>query len=272
MKRDRRTSSLFLVLLLAVVCSILAPAAFCADAAAPATPTAAADSESKTETTQSQPDTEEAVPTNPLSMIWRSGYIGYFICLLSVVTVGLIIENLMSLKREKMMPEDLLADIENALENGSYEEALDYCQSEDCMMTRILGAGLSKMPYGFERMEEALAEEADAQATLLHQKIGYINLIAGIAPMLGLLGTVSGMIRAFGDIASNPQASPALLAKGIYIALMTTLLGLIVAIPASAAFAFFKGRITKILIIMSIINGEILDHFRADEQEEPQEE
>lgn len=212
------------------------------------------------------------IPRGPLDMIAESGYIGYLICFLSVITLALIIENTITIKREKLMPEDLLADIEAALDEGNYEEAMDLCQSEDCMMTRIIGAGLSKMSLGVERMEDAISEESDAQATMLHQKLGYINMIAGVAPMLGLLGTVSGMITAFGIMASNPQANASVLAAGIYVALMTTLLGLVVAIPATVAFTFFRGRVVKILIVMGIVNGEIIDRFRAAEEEYYEEE
>lgn len=220
------------------------------------------------EPTAAAKEAKEAVPSGPLEMVLASGYIGYLICLLSVVTVALIIESLMSLKRERMMPEDLLADIEGAIDGGNYEEAIEICQAEDCMMTRIIGAGLAKMSMGHGRMEEAIAEESDAQATMLHQKLGYINLIAGVAPMMGLLGTVQGMIGAFGEIATNPQSSAADLAAGIYVALMTTLLGLIVSIPSTVAFTFFRGRVVKILMVMSMINGEILDRFRAAGGEE----
>lgn len=209
---------------------------------------------------------ESDLPQTYWAMVAASGLIGYLILALSVVVVALSIENLIAINRGKMIPDDLLVEIENALDNGEYEQALEICQEEDCMMTRVLGAGLSKMANGFERMEEAMAEEADAQATILHQKLGYINLIAGVAPMLGLLGTVSGMIKAFGEIAIKPTANAQDLAGGIYVALMTTLLGLVVAIPATAAFAFFRGRVVKILMVMGIVTGEILDRFRPVEE------
>lgn len=209
-----------------------------------------------------------SVPEGPVALLVNSGVVGWLICLLSVVSLGLVIENLMSVKREKLMPDDLLADIEGALDEEQYEEAIDICQAEDCMMTRIIGAGLGKMANGFDRMEEAMGEEANAQATLLHQKLGYLNLIAGVAPMMGLFGTVQGMIGAFGEIARNPTANAAELAGGIYVALMTTLLGLMVAIPTTVAFAFFRGRLVKILMVMGIISGEILDRFRPLPEEE----
>ena len=123
-----------------------------------------------------------------------SGFIGWFIVLLSVVALGLIIENFMAVTPEKLMPQDILEDLEEALDNGDFEEAVNICQSEDTMMTRFIGAGLTKMPQGIERMEDALAEELDAQATMLHQKLGFLNLIAGLAPMLGLMGTVGCLL------------------------------------------------------------------------------
>ena len=147
------------------------------------------------------------LPQGPVAMVLASGAIGYIICLLSVVVVALIIEAFMSIKREKLLPEEVLADIEANLDEGNYDGAIEICQSEDCMMTRIIGAGLNKMNMGVDRMADAIAEESDGQATILNQKISYINLIAGVAPSMGLLGTVQGMIGAFGEIASNPSSN-----------------------------------------------------------------
>lgn len=251
--------SLLFTATLALYITMVAPESVVAgEAAAPAAAPVAA--------VVAEVEGSKELPSGPIGMIGASGIIGYLIVILSIVVVALCIENLVAVKREKLIPDDILADIEQALDDGQYDEALEICQSEDCMMTRIIGAGLGKMATGFDRMEEAMAEEADAQATLLHQKLGYINLIAACAPMMGLLGTVSGMITAFGEIASKPTANAQDLAGGIYVALTTTLLGLIVAIPSTAAFAFFRGRVVKILIVMGIITGEILDRFRPVEE------
>lgn len=205
------------------------------------------------------------IPDTVLGLLWNSGLCGYIIIVLSVVLLALSIKTFFEYKPEKLMPEDLLADIEGALDEGEYEQALEICQSEDNFMSRIIGAGLGKMANGFGRMEEAIGEEAEAQATLLHQTLGYINLIATIAPMLGLLGTVSGMVTAFGTIARNPMATAQQLAGGIYVALTTTLLGLIVAIPGTIIFTFLRNRTIKTIMDMGVINGEILDRFRAEE-------
>ncbi|MHC4870471.1 MAG: MotA/TolQ/ExbB proton channel family protein [Planctomycetota bacterium] len=205
------------------------------------------------------------IPDTVLGLLWNSGLCGYIIIVLSVVLLALSIKTFFEFKPDKLMPEDVLEDLENALDQGEYEQALEICQTEDVFLTRIVGAGLGKMANGFTRMEEAIAEEAEAQATLLHQTLGYINLIATIAPMLGLLGTVSGMVTAFGTIARNPMATAQQLAGGIYVALTTTLLGLVVAIPGTIIFTFLRNRTIKSIMDMGVINGEILDRFRVEE-------
>ncbi len=270
---SRRNFWLVLGILTAVLTLVVASGSsngFAADdaAAAPAAAPAAADAAASAPKTADPAKAKtSSVPETPIDMIIASGTIGWMICLLSVVTLALVIEAFMYLKREKLLPEDLLNDITAALDNGNYEEAVEICQADDCMMTRIIGAGLAKMPNGFDRMEEAIAEESDVQVTLLHQKIGYISLIAGVAPSLGLLGTVQGMVMSFGMIATNPQTTSADLAGGIYVALMTTLEGLVVSIPATVAFVFLRNKITKLTFLTSVINNEILDRFRGGEAE-----
>lgn len=210
---------------------------------------------------------ESKLPQGPIELIICSGFFGWVLCVLSVVSLAMSIECFMNVKREKMIPEGLLADVEAALDNGEYEEAMNICQSEDCFFTRIMNAGFNKMSLGFERMSEAMAEEADTQATLLFQKLGWLNLIAGLAPMLGLLGTVQGMVGAFGEIATNPQATAADLGGGIYVALMTTMEGLVVAIPTTVFFAFLRVRAVRVTMAMGTVMGEILDRFRPQPEQ-----
>jgi biopolymer transport protein ExbB len=207
----------------------------------------------------------DEIPDTVLGLLINSGICGYIIIILSVALMALSIKTFMEFKPDKLMPEELLVEIEESLDNGDYEQALEICQQEDVFMTRIIGAGLSKMGNGFTRMEEAIGEEAEAQATFLHQTLGYINLIATIAPSLGLLGTVSGMVTAFGTIARNPMATAQQLAGGIYVALTTTLLGLIVSIPGTIIFTFLRNRTIKTIMDMGVICGEILDRFRVEE-------
>jgi len=213
--------------------------------------------------TTTTPATESNVPQGVFELwILGGGFIGFIIIACSIIAVALGIEFYMANTREKLIPDDLLADVENALDNQQYEEAVAMVENNDNMLARILYAGLSKMGQGVERMETAMAEEADAQATILYQKLGWINTIAGVAPMLGLYGTVQGMIKCFQQIAlsNNPTAQD--LASGIFVALVTTFQGLTVAIPCLLIFTFFRGRMVKLMNAMSLVMGEILDRFR----------
>ncbi|MCX7934247.1 MAG: MotA/TolQ/ExbB proton channel family protein [Planctomycetota bacterium] len=214
-------------------------------------------------TTTTAPAAESNVPQGVFELwILGGGFIGFIIIACSIIAVALGIEFYVANTREKLIPEDLLADVENALDNQQYEEAVAMVENNDNMLARILYAGLSKMGQGVERMESAMAEEADAQATILYQKLGWINTIAGVAPMLGLYGTVQGMIKCFQQIAlsNNPTAQD--LAGGIFVALVTTFQGLTVAIPCLLIFTFFRGRMVKLMNAMSLVMGEILDRFR----------
>lgn len=134
------------------------------------------------------------------------------------------------------------------------------------MLCRVVGAGLAKIGGGYVQMKEAIDEVSEEEATNLTQKISYLSLISGVAPMLGLLGTVAGMIEAFDKIAVMKGATnPSDLADSISKALITTFLGLIVAIPTTAGYMFFRNRVMKLAQEASAITGELIDRFRRVE-------
>ena len=104
----------------------------------------------------------------------------------------------------------------------------------------------------------------DEEAVKLHQKIGWLSLIANVAPMMGLLGTVSGMVAAFRVIATSKNPDPAELADGISMALLTTLFGLIVAIPTTAAFAYLRNNLVRSIIEVGAIVEDLFERFRPE--------
>ena len=188
------------------------------------------------------------------------------IILLSVVAMSLTIEHAVSIRREKLVPPYVLNELEQLFDEEEYEEAMDLCDQEDCFLCRVVGAGLARIGGGYERMAEAIQEVGEEEATTLHQKISYLSLIAAIAPMLGLLGTVMGMIEAFNIIAAMAgAANPADLANGISKALITTATGLIVAIPTMCAYMFFRNRVIKVVQEVGAITGELMERFRPVE-------
>ena len=196
-------------------------------------------------------------------VIKASGVIGLAIIALSVVALAIIIENFVSLKRDKLAPPELIDEIQALFEEGQYQEAMELCENEPNYFTRVCGAGIAKIGHPFGTIEKAIEEMGDEESIKLHQKVGWLSLIANVAPMMGLLGTVSGMVDAFNEIASSGgQASPAELADGISKALLTTMFGLIVAIPVTAAFAFIRNRMVKTIIEVGAIVEDLFERFR----------
>ena len=129
----------------------------------------------------------------------RGGTIGWLIIALSIVALALVIENFVSLRRDKLAPPELIDEIQALFDEGQYQDAMELCENEPCYFTRVCGAGVAKIGHSFEVIEKSLEEMGDEESIKLHQKIGWLSLIANVAPMMGLLGTVVGMVKAFND-------------------------------------------------------------------------
>jgi biopolymer transport protein ExbB len=198
-------------------------------------------------------------------IIAGGGIIGGVIILLSVVALALVIENLVSLKRDKLAPPDLVDELEALFDERSFQEAMDLCEGESTLLTSVVSAGIGKIGHSFEVIEKSLEEMGDEEAIKLHQKIGWISIIANVAPMMGLLGTVSGMVAAFRVIATSKNPDPSELADGISMALLTTLFGLVVAIPTTAAFAYLRNNLVRSVIEVGAIVEDLFERFRPEE-------
>jgi biopolymer transport protein ExbB len=196
-------------------------------------------------------------------MIVDSGFVGWVLVLLSVVALALVIEAYVSLKRDKLAPPELIDEVQALFDESQYQEAMELCEDQPTFFTKICAAGIAKVGHDYEVMVKAMEEMGDEQTIRLHQKIGYIALCANVAPMLGLLGTVWGMIVSFQMIAaSQGQATPAELAFGISQALLTTLFGLMVAIPSTAAFIYLRNGVVRSTIEVGAIIEDLFERFR----------
>lgn len=182
-----------------------------------------------------------------------SGLIGLVIIILSFVAVGLIIEHALSIRKERLMPEAVLQQLEEMIHHGQITEATEFCRDPKnySLSTDVILAGLETYQgseFGFAEYKAAVEEAGEDNTARLYRKTDLLNLIAAIAPMLGLLGTVQGMILAFNQLANETKhPSPADLADNISLALVTTFEGLVVAIPAMAAFSFFRNKIDSLV-------------------------
>ncbi len=201
--------------------------------------------------------------TSVFQVFRNAGIVGALIVVLSVIALAVIIENVVSLKRDKLAPPELIDEVQALFDEGQYQEAMELCENEPTFFTRVAGAGVSKIGHSYEVIAQSIAEMGDEESIRLHQKIGWLSLIANVAPMMGLLGTVMGMVKSFNVIASSGgQANPAELAGGISEALLTTMFGLIVAIPTTAAFAFLRNKLVRTIIEVGAIVEDLFERFR----------
>jgi biopolymer transport protein ExbB len=191
------------------------------------------------------------------------GTIGYVIVLMSVIAGALIFENFMNIKREKLAPPDLLDEIEALFDGENFQEAVELCEQEKNYLTNCVGAGLSKLGHAFETMQTSLREMQTEETVKLFQKIGWLSLLSATAPMMGLFGTVTGMFFTFSAIAAaGGSVSPAQLASGIKMALITTIFGLTVAIPVGVAFYTLRNRVIRVSTEINAISENLFERFR----------
>jgi biopolymer transport protein ExbB len=200
--------------------------------------------------------------TSFMNLIIDAGPIGWTIILLSLVATALIIEHFLSIQRDQLIPPDLVAEVDRLLQEEQYDEALDLCEMEPTVFTNVVASGITKIGMGVDEIEKSIQETIENERVRLENKISWLNLIGNIAPMMGLLGTVVGMIIAFQQIETTRNPSPSDLAGGIYQALVTTAMGLIVGIPVLAAFFFFRNRVNHLISETGLIVEEIFDQFK----------
>ncbi|MEX0728291.1 MAG: MotA/TolQ/ExbB proton channel family protein [Planctomycetaceae bacterium] len=180
-------------------------------------------------------------------IISASGTIGVLIVILSLFMVAMIIEHLLTLRNNAQVPRRLTDLLRQSLEEKRFADAKQACIERDCLLGQIVHAGLEELPMGYSAVEKSMEDACQEQSARLLRKIEYLSVIGTIAPMLGLLGTVWGMILAFMEFEQKANPQVAELAPGIYKALVTTLEGLSVAIPALAFYAFFRNRVDELV-------------------------
>lgn len=200
---------------------------------------------------------ESGSPPSIFTMLFGGNLLGVaiviLILLLSVVSVYFIVEHLLTITRKKLMPDAALSELEALIVHGEINKAIDLCHQDDnySLSVEVILAGLERYKaseFGYAEYRSAVEEAGEDQTGKLYRKTEVLNVIGAIAPMLGLTGTVLGMIEAFTTIASlEGMARPQELAGGIGQALITTLLGLLVAIPTMVAFSYFRNKIDSLV-------------------------
>lgn len=175
-------------------------------------------------------------------MIW--------ICILatSIVMVTFIIQLFLQLRDEQLAPKALIDSLKNAIDGGNYQEAWEICKANKAYIANVLGGALERVGRGKEAVETALIEHGMREGQILKTKNSYLSVIGVIAPMIGLLGTVIGMMGAFAVLGSTGVSDPRKLALSIGEVLMATASGLFIAIPAFIFYYYFRNRATMVLV------------------------
>jgi biopolymer transport protein ExbB len=199
-----------------------------------------------------------------LQLLLKGGWIMVPIGLMSMIGLGLILERTVALRRSNIIPRRFLRDLKKIAPQGAEnrEAALRFCREHPSPISRIVAAGLRKLPQGQAAVERAVEDSGGVEVQKLRHNMRMIYGLTVVTPMLGLLGTVSGMIEAFRITASAEGLGKAeLLAKGIYEALVCTYAGLLVAIPILLVYYFFIRKIERYVAEMNELSIDFADHF-----------
>lgn len=208
------------------------------------------------------------------NLLKAGGWTMWPLGLCSLLGIGLVIYNGMVIRPARMLKPQVIDQVKTALSDLDIERARNLCASNPAPITNILQAGLDRIKGGelhFTSIEKGM-EEFSLQEVAGHmQPINYLSVIATISPMIGLLGTVSGMIKAFQAMALGGMGRPELLADNISEALITTAVGLIIGIPVMVAYFYFRNRFTAIVAAINRTCGDILEQLNVASRVESEE-
>ncbi|HEY5313688.1 MAG TPA: MotA/TolQ/ExbB proton channel family protein [Pirellulales bacterium] len=183
-----------------------------------------------------------------IDIVLAGGFVGHTIIVLSIVALALAIDQAWKIRAAVLMPPGLADKVRGYLQAGQLAQAQQQCKLQSSVLASVLAAGLSEIDAGWPAAEKAMEDMVAEHSARLFRRIEYLSVIGNIAPMLGLLGTVIGMVVAFRQVAVTQGAARAAdLAEGIYLALVTTVEGLIVAIPCLGVFAILRNRVDELI-------------------------
>jgi len=194
----------------------------------------------------------------------------WFLLALSVVSIGMIGNQAMANRRRSILPPALVDEARRLLAAGDYKRVLELAERDDSYFALVLRAALREASHGFAAVLRALGQTADELTSLRLRRLEYLNVVGQVSPMIGLFGTVYGMILAFQAIvAAGGNADPVLLAGGIGTALTTTFWGLIVAIPALAGYGVIRNKIDELTAEATLAVEELVNQFRPRQAAKP---
>jgi biopolymer transport protein ExbB len=192
-------------------------------------------------------------------MIRSLGWIfGPLLLAISVAMLALVVLLLLDLRMSAAIPPGFVDEFTDTVNKRKFKEAFDMARNDPSFLGQVLTAGMSRLQYGLEDAREAAMNTLESIKSDKDQKNNYTAVIATLGPMLGLVGTVFGMIQSFSVLATAKQIIPAQLADGISHALVVTLFGVAISVPAIFFNAFFRNRITRVCMDVGHIADDLL--------------
>jgi biopolymer transport protein ExbB len=209
------------------------------------------------------PGEEAASAESLFSLLRKGGPVMIPLALASVIALAIIFERFISLRRNKIIPEGFISGLKEAFNppEADVNKALDYCERGRSPVGHIFKAGLLNLKRGEEFVEKAIEDAGTREAEKLRRSLRGLSIIATVSPLLGLLGTVYGMIGAFQTATAVGLGKAELLAQGIYEALVTTATGLTIAIPVLLFFQYFLTRVDTLVDEIDEMGIEFMEHY-----------
>ena len=209
--------------------------------------------------TKSDNEIKTVSRNNLYTLFKKGGPFMWAILLFAAISMGFIVERFIFFKKAKLNPREFIEDLENCIINEDFDIIEKKCRKNNFIISKIIERGLRVKEHGFEQVEKAFSIGGSIEVATLEKGLNILSALGNIVPMLGFLGTVSGMISAFSNIAAADQVNARLVAGGIEEALLTTAAGLIVAIPTLAFYNYFVHRIEVFIADVERLSSDILE-------------
>lgn len=204
-----------------------------------------------------------------LKVVWGGGWLIRIVWLAilgaSMTMVTFVIQNLITLRKQKLAPDTLVDSLQNAISAGNYQEAWETCNANDNYLANVLGAAFGRLGRGKEAVEDTIAEKSLAEAQIMRTRNSYLSVIGVVSPMIGLLGTVIGMMGAFSNLGAQGIGDPRGLATAIGEVLTATASGLFIAIPAFVFYYIFRNRAQMVIVHADDKINQLIANIPYDE-------
>ena len=219
-------------------------------------------------------DGDEAPGTQKNAFIWvitTSGWIGLIILVCSIYFVATVARMFVELRIDTAIPPEVIAQCEALLEQRDFKGIFNVVKEDDSFFSRVLVTGITELPNGLSEAREAMERVGEMIQTDMERKISIMAVLGTVGPMIGLLGTLSGMIKAFGYIGRTAGSTIKAdeIANRISESLLLTFEGVGLSLPAIFAFSFFRNRILNIVVTTMTRSDEFLRHFAQAARAKP---